>query len=111
MNIGACDEILLRYNENGTLSQRFCVKSGSFNGVSKHYNSNGVLVKEYYLIDDCIKDGEYKEFYENGNVLMRNYADTSGKIVVWKWYDINGKELKRLIQHSVNKVFVSPEPN
>ena len=65
-NAYACDGTLVRYNENGTLSQRFVIAHGAFNGLSKHYDNNGILVKEYELLNDSIKDGSYKEFYKNG---------------------------------------------
>ena len=64
MNVRDCNEILYRYNENGSISQQFTVAGGSLNGLSRHYNGNGVLVKEYYLINDSIKDGDYKEYFE-----------------------------------------------
>jgi antitoxin component YwqK of YwqJK toxin-antitoxin module len=63
-----CDGTLIRFNENGTISQRFTVKEGNFNGLSQHYNGHGNLVKEYYLIQDSIKDGQYREYYDNGRI-------------------------------------------
>ena len=66
MDVNACDGVLIRFNENGTISQHFTIKNGYFNGVSQHYDGHGKLVKEYYLLNDSIKDGMYKEFYDNG---------------------------------------------
>ena len=71
MNVRDCNEILYRYNENGSISQQFIVAGGSLNGLSRHYNGNGVLVKEYYLINDSIKEGDYKEYFENGRILRQ----------------------------------------
>jgi antitoxin component YwqK of YwqJK toxin-antitoxin module len=71
-----CDGVLIRYNENGSISQRFEVKNGQFNGLSKHYDEQGILVKTYYLKDDSIKDGEYLEYFKNGKIAGRaNYRN------------------------------------
>jgi len=67
----ACDGSLIRYNENGTISQHYIIRNGQFNGLSQHYNGNGVLVKSYYLRNDSIKDGEYFEFYDNGIIARK----------------------------------------
>jgi antitoxin component YwqK of YwqJK toxin-antitoxin module len=69
--IKACNEILLRYNENGTISQRFTVKNGTLNGYSQHYSNSGVLVKAYYVTNNSIKNGEYEEFFENGKTMLK----------------------------------------
>src|ERR1700722_12613428 len=71
VNPGRCDAILVRYYENGKISQRYIVKDGKLNGLTQQYNDRGILVKQYYLIDDSIKNGEYEEFYENGNVACK----------------------------------------
>ena len=65
------DGTLIRFNKNGTLSQRFTVRDGHFNGLSQHFDGNGILIKEYYLKNDTIKDGEYKEFWDNGKVSFK----------------------------------------
>jgi len=67
--VNACDGILIRFNENGTISQHFIIKDGYFNGLSRHYDGNGKLVKEYYLKYDSIKDGEYREYHDNGKIF------------------------------------------
>jgi antitoxin component YwqK of YwqJK toxin-antitoxin module len=71
VDTGTCDAILVRYYENGKISQRYVVKDGKLNGLAQQYNNRGILVKQYYLIDDSIKNGEYEEFYENGNVACK----------------------------------------
>jgi antitoxin component YwqK of YwqJK toxin-antitoxin module len=66
---GECDETLIRYSENGKLSQRFTVRAGHFNGLSQQFDQKGLLAKEYELVDDSIKNGVYREFYDNGKIL------------------------------------------
>jgi antitoxin component YwqK of YwqJK toxin-antitoxin module len=71
VNPGKCDEILIRYYEDGKVSQRYIEKNGTFNGMTQQYTEQGILAKEYNLIGDSIKNGEYKEFYDNGNVSRK----------------------------------------
>ncbi len=66
---GACDETCIRFYENGVLSERFSVKEGECNGLSQHFGWKGQLAKEYYLVDDSIKNGSYREFYDDGKIL------------------------------------------
>jgi antitoxin component YwqK of YwqJK toxin-antitoxin module len=73
INIDACDGAVIRYNENGSVSQRFTVKDGEFNGLSKHYDGRGKLIKEYILTHDSIKNGLYREFYDNGRISYLAY--------------------------------------
>src|SRR5882757_1862482 len=58
------------YYENGKISGQFTLKGSQLNGLAKFYNMNGVLVKEYFL-KDSIKNGEYREFYENGHIYFK----------------------------------------
>jgi antitoxin component YwqK of YwqJK toxin-antitoxin module len=144
------------FYENGKISGRFIVKNGDVNGLTQHYNENGVLVKEYFVINDSIKNGEYNEFYpdgkllrkatysndtlvgteyifkengdtlkyndyhngrssfpfkkwlDNGNVLEGNYLDGKHKAVLWRWYDKNGKEIRRKIAYPIKGAYVHP---
>jgi len=41
--------------------------------------------------------------------LEGTYADKKEKAVIWKWYDKNGKEIKRKIDLPKNGQFASPE--
>jgi antitoxin component YwqK of YwqJK toxin-antitoxin module len=68
-DLGNVDGNLTRYYENGNLCQKFSVKNGHFNGMSFHYDNKGTLAKMYTLLDDSIKNGIYKEFYDDGRVL------------------------------------------
>jgi len=95
---GACNEILTYYNENGTISQQYTVKEGVKSGLCQQYDSKGVLVKAYYLENDSIKNGDYKEYFDNGKVLrqMTYHMDTvvgreyifnkNGDTVLWDQY-------------------------
>ena len=152
-----CDGTLLRYNENGTISQRYTVRNKIFNGMSQHFSGNGTLIKEYELKNGMIRNGVYREFYpngkisfeghfqnntivgfgyyfdekgdtvkyhnhyngvlsfpykkwlDNGNILFGNYYDNSEKIVVWKWFNKNGKQIKSKIAYAKLEGFAAPE--
>ncbi len=65
-----CDGSLIRYYENGKISQRYTVRNNIFNGMSQHFLPNGVLAKEYELKNGMTKNGIYKEFSDNGNVSL-----------------------------------------
>jgi antitoxin component YwqK of YwqJK toxin-antitoxin module len=72
------DGLLFRFNENGTISQEFTVKKGIFDGLFRQYSDSGVLIKEYYLVNDSIKNGLYEEFYRNGRVSLKlNYSNNT----------------------------------
>lgn len=86
--------ILTRYNQNGTLSQQFFVKNGLFNGPCYQYGSNGVLIKEYNLIEDSVKDGLYEEFYDNGKVSLKfNYTKNVLNGIAY-FFDTTGDTIK-----------------
>jgi len=94
----ACDEIMTRYNENGTVSQRFTIKQGIMSGLYQQYNPKGFLEKTYYLENDSIKNGDYKEYYPNGRIFrhMTYHMDTiigtvytfkqNGDTLLWDQY-------------------------
>jgi antitoxin component YwqK of YwqJK toxin-antitoxin module len=65
------DGITKRYYKNGTLLARLPVKKGVFEGLTKTFNEKGVLLKEYFLIHDSIKNGPYTEFYPDGTISVK----------------------------------------
>ncbi len=78
--------------------------------VKTFFKENGDTLK-YYKIYNGRQSMPYKRRLENGAILEGNFVDTSEKAAIWKWLDKSGKEIKRIIQHPVNKAFPSPEPN
>ena len=88
------DGILFRFNENGTISQEFTVKMGLFDGLFKQYNDSGLLIKDYYLVNDSIKNGLYEEFYATGRVSLRlNYSNNMLNGLAY-FFDPNGDTSK-----------------
>ncbi len=151
------DGIAIRFYKNGKISERFVIKNAERNGLSQHYDTHGILVKEYSLIHDSVKNGIYTEFYSdgkvflkdtykngipvgfeyifsekgdtlkysafyegsesfpikkwlgNGTVLEGDFLDKEGNAVIWKWYNHNGKEIKRKISYPIKGQYISPE--
>jgi hypothetical protein len=64
----ACNASRIVYYNNGRIAERYSLKNGKYNGFSQHFDENGILVKEYSLIKDSIKDGEYKEYDKKGKL-------------------------------------------
>ncbi len=62
-----------RFYPNGTISQRYLVKLGKMNGLFQNYKENGIISKEYEVIDDSIKNGSYTEYHSNG---IKSYQTT-----------------------------------
>ena len=152
-----CDGSLIRYYENGKVSQRYTVRKNIFNGMSQHFLNNGTLAKEYELKNGMTKNGIYREFYdngkvsfeckyqndtivgfgyyfnekgdtvkyhnhyngiisfpykkwlENGKILLGDYTDKSEKSVTWKWFDINGRQIKSKVAYAKVEGFTAPE--
>lgn len=67
----ACDKIEFFYNDNGTPSQMYTVRNGIKEGITKQYDAKGHLIKSYNLIRDSIKDGEYLEYFNNGQISFK----------------------------------------
>jgi len=89
-----CNGTLIRYNKNGRISQHFTVKNGAFDGLSRHYDGQGKLVKEYGLKNDTIKDGDYREFNDNGTVAYKGTFKNNSLVGFRYFFDENGDTVK-----------------
>jgi antitoxin component YwqK of YwqJK toxin-antitoxin module len=75
-SLDECNGKLIRYYKNGNILQRYMVQNGAHNGLTQQYNINGILIKTYILKHDSVKNGEYKEFHNNGKVAyMATYKN------------------------------------
>lgn len=63
----ACDAIRTTFYDDGKIAERFNMQNGKYNGISQHYDHNGILVKEYYLGNN-IKNGPYREYDITGKL-------------------------------------------
>jgi antitoxin component YwqK of YwqJK toxin-antitoxin module len=90
----ACDAIRRIYYENGKIATYLTMKGGHYYGISRHFDGNGLLVKEYPLIRDSIKDGEYKEFDLQGNVNYKEFYKNDTLVGFTYFFGKNGDTLK-----------------
>ena len=151
------DGMTKRYYKNGLLQAELPVKKGVFEGLAKVFNENGILIKQYFLIQDSIRTGPYTEFYtngtisvkaayknglldgmmyyfdekgdtlkcyntnkgemvmpykkwlDNGTILCGDYENDRGKTVIWKWYNKEGKLIKKERRELKGGGFAAPE--
>jgi len=76
------DDGILHFIGNGTLENK--------EDIWKWYSENGILIK-YETYDDNILDGEYKEFYDNGNLKVQGEYDNGKKnLEEWSCYNREG---------------------
>jgi len=94
---------VVNYYNDGTLH---FTGDGSFihkNAVWKWYSKDGVLIKlaEY---DDNILDGQYKLYYNNGNIKISGEYDNGEKILnTWICYNKNGTEKQCYVNNPILK--------
>jgi antitoxin component YwqK of YwqJK toxin-antitoxin module len=96
--------------DNGRVSLERNYQNGQAVGYEYMFTERGDTDR-YYAMSEGHWSMPSKRWLTNGQILEGNFYDSSGKIVIWKWLTRDGKELKRSIKYSVNKKFVSPEPN
>jgi antitoxin component YwqK of YwqJK toxin-antitoxin module len=96
--------------DSGRVSLERNYQNGQAVGYEYMFTERGDTDR-YYALSDGRWTFPQKRWLANGQILEGNFYDSSGKIVIWKWLNKDGKELKRSIRHSVNKKFVSPEEN
>jgi antitoxin component YwqK of YwqJK toxin-antitoxin module len=122
------------YDMNGALVREYFVVDTIKNGIYREFYKNGKVKYQGHLKNDMKSGAEYyfsengdtskynatdakgdisfpyKRWLHNGTILEGNFADSSGNIVIWRWFGVNGIVLKKKIQHLKNKMFASPEP-
>jgi antitoxin component YwqK of YwqJK toxin-antitoxin module len=90
----ACNANRTIYYENGKIAERYVLKNGKYDGFSQHFDKNGILVKEYSLIKDSIKDGQYKEYDKNGKLDFKGFFKNDTLVGLCYYFDSNGDTIK-----------------
>jgi antitoxin component YwqK of YwqJK toxin-antitoxin module len=90
----ACDAFRTIYYENGKLAEIYNLRGGKYNGLSRHYDLNGILVKEYYLTNDSIKNGMYRENDRNGKLDFSGFYANDTLTGYSYYFNPNGDTIK-----------------
>jgi len=85
--------VMTQFYENGKISGQFSIKNGIIDGRSKHFNIDGILIKEYFE-KDSVKQGDYKEFYNNGKVSFQATFLNDVPVGYEYFFDENGDTVK-----------------
>jgi antitoxin component YwqK of YwqJK toxin-antitoxin module len=89
-----CDELLTRYNKNGTPSRRYLIKNGLINGLNLYYDTTGKLLFECDLKDGRIKDGNYTVYRPNGILAYKGTYKNDTLVGYQYFFDEFGDSLK-----------------
>jgi len=61
------------------------------NGSIKNISSQLNIIYKGGSVSSIGKTGEYKEYYENGNLKLQGQYKKDKRIGIWKWYHANGE--------------------
>ena len=67
-------------------------KNGERDGEFKRYYLNGNLLMRYYFKAENV-EGPWEDYYPNGKLLMSGQMKANKEVGNWKYYDENGKLL------------------
>ncbi|MFI5124072.1 MAG: hypothetical protein ACHQDF_02030 [Chitinophagales bacterium] len=90
----ACDAARTIYYENGKIAEQYRLKDGKYNGFSRHFDTHGVIAKEYFLVNDSIKEGQYKEYDRNGKIDFVGTYKNDSLTGFCYYFDVHGDTLK-----------------
>lgn len=87
-----------RWYNNGQLMVD--VNFSTFPCIVKNYYRNGQQRFEFYYSDEWLTaNGDWKEWYENGNLKSMGYYKDNKKHGIWKYYKENG-ELEKIEEYN-----------
>ena len=89
-----CDGNTTHFYDNGVISGKYTIKSNAFNGLAKQYLKDGTIVKEWEIFSDTIRNGIYKEYYNNGNRAFVGHFRMDTLVGFAYFFDENGDTAK-----------------
>jgi antitoxin component YwqK of YwqJK toxin-antitoxin module len=92
------------FYENGKIQKVLQVKQGIIRGLAKIYDSNGMLIKEYFLTRDSIKNGPYTEFYPGGAIMTKANFENDTLNGMMYFFNEKGDTAKYYYRHKGNIV-------
>jgi antitoxin component YwqK of YwqJK toxin-antitoxin module len=96
------------FNDNGTVAYKGTFKNNSLVGFQYFFDENGDTIKYYHTYENHL-DFPYKKWFSDGRVMFGDYTDEKENSVTWKWYNKNGKEIKKQVVYSTKTGFPIPE--
>ena len=95
-------EIRRDYYPNGRVMIEGSYYNGKPDGIRREYDENGKITNSYIFYDgilsgegivdiDGFKQGPWKEYYEDGNIMSEGVYKNNLPINEWKYYHKNGK--------------------
>lgn len=91
-----------RYNKEEQVVEKASYENGKLNGTRILYYPNGnTEIIETYLMDNF--DGEYKSYYESGNISSKGLYKNNYMVEPWQYYyDLPGEKIKEIINYEEN---------
>ena len=77
-------------------------KNGERDGEFKRYYLNGNLLMRYYFKAENV-EGPWEDYYPNGKLLMSGQMKANKEVGNWKYYDENGKLLGEAPYNQITK--------
>ncbi len=75
----------IHYRENGTVSSIVQYEDDAINGPTLYYDEQEIKVSETIFVEG-IKEGEHKEFYNDGSVALSGFFKAGKKDSIWTEY-------------------------
>lgn len=95
-------EVAKDYYPDGSVKTMQTYRNGVAQGVRRDYDQEGNIVSgalyqdgekvgEGITLEDGVRDGDWKEFYNNGALKAEGVYDEGTKVGTWKYYHPNGQ--------------------
>ena len=80
-------------------------KNGERDGEFKRYYLNGNLLMRYYFKAENV-EGPWEDYYPNGKLLMSGQMKANKEVGNWKYYDENGNLLGETPYNQIPKAII-----
>lgn len=87
---------------NGKVSFATNFKNDTIADFQCFFNENGDTIK-YHRVHNGLISFPYKEWLPDGRTLIGNHEENPRPIIIWKWFDKNGKEIRSKIVSQTKK--------
>jgi len=99
----------IHYYSTGQIKELVNVKNDSAYGFEYYFDEKGDTTKAFVHYGLSVDGIFYKKWLANGITLTGSYGDSNRSFFIWKWYDKNKTEIKKLVDKGNNGEFIAPE--